>query len=139
MSRTPEDVFAAALTELSGGTLVFGGGTNYVTALSGNGTVTGGDVSPDRLIADGASESWLVLDGTLVLPPALTVELRNLSSAVTGQPIPVLEASAVSGLREASVTFVGEAVPKGFHPRLRFRDGRLEAVLRPDGLMLIVR
>ena len=130
----------ATLALAADATLDCGGVSQYFAAVGGEGTVVNGTLETAKVTADAAS-AGLDVQGTFVIPEALTVEVRNLSA--TGDLpmfIPILKATTYVGRENlATAVFTGESRPGGANQyRLVIRRGILGAAL-PTGALLILR
>ena len=126
----------------SGATLDLGGNAQYLAGLSGAGTVQNGTLTVGTLVADPTLADSPTVDGTLVLEDGVVVRIENAGEISASTTIPILSATAVTGLAETrrTLVFAGDTSWAGaFSARLAFENGTLLLKFKPRGYMLFVR
>ena len=126
----------------SGATLDLGGNEQYVAAISGAGTVQNGTIVVGELLADPTLADRPTVNCTLALEDGVVVRIENAGEISASTAIPILSATAVTGLVEtrSTLVFAGDTSWAGaYSARLAFEDGTLFLRFKPRGFTLLVK
>ena len=133
---------ATSVAVASGATLDLCGREQYVAAISGAGTVQNGTIVVGTLLADPTLTDRPTVDGTLALEDGVVVRIENAGEISASTAIPILSATAVTGIAEtrSTLVFAGDTSWAGaYSARLAFEDGTLFLKFKPRGFTLLVK